>query len=117
MAVKFKKNESLKKNIFVTLILPSSEVEALIDNHITTHEMNNAEPTKALTCKLTDDSVVPPADNEAKTSGAPLPSASNVTPARDSEQLSFSDITSRAGDKYISAVDPKLYIAIPRKIN
>lgn len=82
-----------------------------MDSHMTTHVMKRAEPARALTWRLTAASVLPPADMDANTSGAPLPRAKSVTPARDSEQLSLSEITSKAGDKYKSAVDPRLYIA------
>lgn len=42
----------------------------------------------------------PPAAKAANTSGAPLPNAKSVTPAKDSEQPNFSDIASKAGDRY-----------------
>ena len=47
---------------------------------------------------------------EANTSGAPLPNANSVTPARDSGIPKLTVMCSKAGDRYSSAVDPKLYI-------
>ena len=66
---------------------------------ITTVMMKKEEPIKEDTCKLRPDSS-PPAAIAANTSGAPLPSASKVTPAMDSEQLNLSEMASKAGDKY-----------------
>ena len=47
----------------------------------TQQAMKNTEPNRELTCKLTSESLVPPAEMAANTSGAPLPNASRVTPA------------------------------------
>lgn len=85
--------------------------------NITTVEMNRADPNRLAMSKLISPSFVPPAEKAANTSGAPLPSASKVTPARLSEQLNLSEIVSKAGERYVSAVEAKLYMAIPKKSN
>ena len=107
------KIESLIKNPFVTVIVPSFRL-ALVVMAMTTVEMNRAEPKSPDMSRLILDSVVPPAEMAEKTSGPPFPRANNVTPARLSEQENLSEIVSSAGDKYASAVEAKLYIAIPR---
>lgn len=78
-------------------------------------EMNRAEPMSALvgnralprTCgpflsplSLDFRLAYSAADKALNTSGAPLPNASSVTPARDSDSLNLSVICSRDGDKY-----------------
>lgn len=61
--------------------------------------MKNDEPIKEATCKLRPFSS-PPAAIAANTSGAPLPRAKRVTPARDSEHYNLSEMASRAGERY-----------------
>ena len=53
--------------------------------------------------------------SEPKRSGAPLPNANKVTPANDSEIPNFKVMYSKAGDKYASAVDPKLYMNMNKR--
>jgi len=74
------------KNTGVTLILLS--LAALTVANCTTHEINKVDPTKLqiLSSVLSLPASPPPlAEIAAKTSGAPLPNANNVTPANDSE--------------------------------
>ena len=104
------------KNIEVTLIFLS--VDALTAKNYTTVEMNKVDPTRLqILSKVLSGFGIPSsppllADIAAKTSGAPLPSASRVTPASDSEIFSLLVMNSSAGDKYSSAVDDRLYMKI-----
>lgn len=70
------------KKFLVTLICLSGA--ALNERPITKLTMKKEEPIKEATCKFRPDSS-PPAAIAANTSGAPLPRANRVTPARDSE--------------------------------
>lgn len=65
----------------------------------TQHEMKNTAPQRLLIINVTVDYFVPPAASAAKQSGAPFPNARSVTPARLSEQFSFNEIASKAGDR------------------
>ena len=96
----FMKIRSLKKKTLVTLILLSWPA-ALMANAITTVVMKKLLPTNADTDSIMSpfSAESPPAAIAEKTSGAPLPNARRVTPARDSERDSFSEIASRAGDR------------------
>lgn len=116
--VRKKKNKSRRKNLLVTLIAFGSFDAAFRLRNITTVVMNNAEPVRADTVRRMSDLSPPPAaEMAAKTSGAPFPSASKVTPARDSEKCKRSEMCSKAGDRYKSAVEPKLYMAIAKNKN
>ena len=110
-----RKIRSLVKKCFVTLIFLLGS-EAFTAKNITIVVMKKELPIRALTESMMSPlpSESPPAAMAEKTSGAPLPRARRVTPAKDSEQDSLSEIRSRAGERYESAVDPKLYIAITR---
>jgi len=55
------------------------------------------------------------AEMAEKTSGAPLPRAKSVTPARDSEIFILTVRNSREGDRYSSAVEERLYMNISIK--
>lgn len=67
--------------------------------------MNRLDPSKtAIAISIPSRSPPFDADKEAKTSGAPPPKASSVTPARDSESLNVFDICCSDGDKNSSAV-------------
>ena len=69
--------------------------------YITTEVIKKAEPIKQLTVKVMSPPSPPlPADIAAKTSGAPLPRARRVTPANDSEHENFSEMASKAGERY-----------------
>ena len=116
MTVNVKKMRSLRKNLLVTLIY--SPLEAFTLKYMTTQVTKRAEPDRALTIsKRSLGSPPPPAEMAANTSGAPFPRARSVTPARDSEHDNFSEIASRAGERYKSAVEPRLYMARAKKIN
>ena len=116
MTVNAKKMRSLRKNLLVTLIY--FPLEAFTLKYMTTHVIKRAEPDRALTIsKRSLGSPPPPAEMAANTSGAPFPRARSVTPARDSEHDSFSEMASRAGERYKSAVEPRLYMARAKKIN
>jgi hypothetical protein len=116
MTVNVKKMRSLRKNLLVTLIY--SPLEAFTLKYMTTQVIKRAEPDRALTIsKRSLGSPPPPAEMAANTSGAPFPRARSVTPARDSEHDSFSEMASRAGERYKSAVEPRLYMARAKKIN
>lgn len=116
MTVNVKKMRSLRKNLLVTLIY--SPLEAFTLKYMTTQVIKRAEPDRALTIsKRSLGSPPPPAEMAANTSGAPFPRARSVTPARDSEHDNFSEIASRAGERYKSAVEPRLYMARAKKIN
>ena len=95
-----RKIRSLVKKCFVTLILLSGS-EALTARYITIVVIKKELPIRALTDSMISPfpSESPPAAIAAKMSGAPFPRASNVTPAKDSEQDSLSEMHSRAGDK------------------
>lgn len=54
------------------------------------------------------------ADKDTNTSGAPLPKARSVTPAMDSESPHVTVMRSRLGERYRSAVDARLYIAMTK---
>ena len=116
ITVNVKKMRSLRKNLLVTLIY--SPLEAFTLKYMTTQVIKRAEPDRALTIsKRSLGSPPPPAEMAANTSGAPFPRARSVTPARDSEHDNFSEIASRAGERYKSAVEPRLYMARAKKIN
>ena len=118
MTVIAKKMRSLRKNLLVTLIYFVRPSEAFTLKYMTTQVMKRADPDRALTIsKRSEGSPPPPAEMAANTSGAPFPRARSVTPARDSEQESFSEIASNAGERYKSAVEPRLYMAIAKKKN
>ena len=116
-----RKTPSRTKNYFVTLTcgFPSSFFSglALITSIMTQQEIKNTAPNRLLIIKVIVSGVVPPAEIAAKQSGAPLPRASSVTPARLSEQPSFTEMVSSAGERYMSAVEPRVYIAITRQIS
>lgn len=117
MTVNAKKIRSLRKNLLVTLIYFVSPWEAPTLKYMTTQVMKRADPERALTIsKRSSGFPPPPAEMAANTSGAPFPRARSVTPARDSEHESFSEIASNAGERYKSAVEPRLYMAKAKKI-
>ena len=74
----------------------------------TTPVTNRPDPTKEPTAKNIPPPSLPEAEIEARTSGAPFPSAKSVTPARDSENPRAFDTFSRAGERYASAVVPRI---------
>ena len=115
--VMLRKIRSLVKKCLVTRIYLFGS-DAFTARYITTVVMKKALPMRALTESMMSPfpSESPPAAIAEKTSGAPFPRASRVTPAKDSEQDSLSEMRSRAGERYESAVDPRLYIAIARQI-
>ena len=90
--------------------------EARVDKNITTELMKNVPPT-TIDIDLVADKIefeslsFAPAIAE-KTSGAPFPNASNVTPAKESDNLNRLVIVSSAGERYSSAVDANVYIPI-----
>ena len=86
---------------------------------MTTVVIKSTEPIRPLTARLISlfSPESPPAAIAEKTSGAPLPRASKVTPAIDSEQLNLSEIASKAGDRYESDVEPRPQIAIAKRTN
>ena len=100
MTVSVKKMRSLRKNLLVTLIYFVWPWEAFTLKYMTTHVIKRADPDRALTISnRSEGSPPPPAEMAAKTSGAPFPRASSVTPARDSEHDSFSEMASNAGER------------------
>ena len=67
--------------------------------------MKRLEPSRtAIAISIPSRSPPFDADKEAKTSGAPPPKASNVTPAKDSESLKVFDICCSDGERNSSAV-------------
>ena len=113
-----RKIKSLKKNLFVTLIDFCSP-DAYTLRAITTVVMNKQLPIKLLIKSMRSpfSGESPPAAIAENTSGAPLPKASSVTPANDSEHLNLSEMASKAGDRYESDVEPKVHTPIESKIN
>ena len=99
---------SLMKNLGVTLIclivVPSGYgVPAKVVRAITTVQMKKVPPTNMQTALFAsrpdESSPAPAAAMEPKTSGAPFPKASKVTPAKDSGMLNLSTKNSRHGER------------------
>jgi hypothetical protein len=91
-------------------------LDARVERTTTTHVIKNVPPIITLTLFVAL-AIYPGLELLAaamaeNTSGAPFPKARSVTPARESLQPNLVVIVSRDGDKYISAVEAKLYIAI-----
>lgn len=75
---------------------------------VTAVNMNKLEPSKTeIPNYIPSISASSLADKLAKTSEAPAPNASNVTPANDSEILNVVDIFYKDGDKCSSATNDK----------
>ena len=66
-------------------------------------DMNKAEPVRALilnrVASVSSGLAFVTAEMAEKTSGAPFPNASKVTPARDSDKPNFIVMNSKDGDK------------------
>ena len=90
------------KKIGVTVISFEGRL-ARVDNRTTTVEMNNADPVRALMLSrvacLSSGLALDTADMAENTSGAPLPKARRVTPAKDSDKPNLMVINSKDGDK------------------
>eukprot|EP00343_Euplotes_focardii_P011177 CAMPEP_0205829614 /NCGR_PEP_ID=MMETSP0206-20130828/38686_1 /ASSEMBLY_ACC=CAM_ASM_000279 /TAXON_ID=36767 /ORGANISM="Euplotes focardii, Strain TN1" /LENGTH=74 /DNA_ID=CAMNT_0053132489 /DNA_START=70 /DNA_END=290 /DNA_ORIENTATION=+ len=70
---------------------------------VTTPVTNSPDPANDPTEKNIPVCSLPAAETDASTSGAPLPIASNVTPARDSDIPSVVANFSNAGERNFSA--------------
>jgi len=116
------KNEtSLIKNLGVTYIYlggvpEESPVDALVESTTTTQVMKNVPPIITLTLLVAlatyPGLLLFAAAIAEKTSGAPFPKARSVTPASESLHPNLVVMVSKDGDKYISAVEARLYIAM-----
>lgn len=80
----------------------------MITNAVTTPVTNKPEPAREPTEKNIPVCSLPAADTEVSTSGAPLPIASRVTPAKDSDIPKVEATFSRAGERNPSAVVPTI---------
>lgn len=74
----------------------------------TTPDTNSPAPTNEPMANDIPPLELPAAEREDITSGAPFPKARRVTPAKDSEKPSVDASFSNAGERYPSAVDPKI---------
>lgn len=75
---------------------------------VTAASMKRLEPSRTANPSwMPSMSASPLADKLAKTSGAPAPNASKVTPASDSDSLNVFDIFCKDGDKCSSATNDR----------
>lgn len=82
--------------------------DSMITEAVTTPVTKSPEPERDPTEKNIPVCSLPAADTEVRTSGAPFPIASKVTPANDSDIPRVDATFSNAGERKASAVVPTI---------